>query len=193
LSERAIIAAKSVDVHDMNNIILNRIADETVTYKSIDSMMDQSEIVNFPTEFLNSLDVPGLPSHILNLKIRVAIILLRNINQPKLCNGTRLVVKKLMNNLIEATVLIGLHKDEDELLRRIPFISTDMVFKIKRLQLPIGLAFATTINKAQGQYLQMCGLNLENECFSRGQLYVACSRVGKPSLCLWRKRTNKKM
>lgn len=38
-----------------------------------------------------------------------------------------------------------------------------------------------TINKAQGQSLQVCGLNLENPCFSHGQLYVACSRVGKPS------------
>ena len=181
LSGRAILAAKNVDVHDMNNIILNRIAGETVTYKSIDSVMNQSEVVNFPTEFLNSLDVPGLPSHILNLKIGVPIILLRNINQPKLCNGTRLVVKKLMNNLIEATILIGPHKGEDVLLPRIPLIPTDMAFEFKRLQFPIRLAFAMTINKAQGQSLQVCGLNLENDCFSHGQLYVACSRVGKPS------------
>lgn len=181
LSERAILAAKNVDVHDMNNIILNRITGETISYKSIDSVMDENEVVNFPTEFLNSLDVPGLPSHILNLKIGVPIILLRNINQPKLCNGTRLVVKKLMNNLIEATILIGPHKGEDVLLPRIPLIPTDMPFEFKRLQFPIRLAFAMTINKAQGQSLQVCGLNLENDCFSHGQLYVACSRVGKPT------------
>jgi len=36
LNGRAILAAKNVDVHDMNNIILNRIAGETMTYKSID-------------------------------------------------------------------------------------------------------------------------------------------------------------
>ena len=37
-----------------------------------------------------------------------------------------------------------------------------------------------TIKKAQGQTM-ICGLDLENPCFSHGQLYVACSRVGKPS------------
>ncbi|XP_073990502.1 uncharacterized protein [Rhodnius prolixus] len=51
----------------------------------------------------------------------------------------------------------------------------------KRLQFPIRLAFAMSINKSQGQTMSICGLDLENPCFSHGQLYVACSRVGKPS------------
>lgn len=58
---------------------------------------------------------------------------------------------------------------------------TDMPFEFKRIQFPIRLAFTMTINKSQGQSLSVCGLNLENACFSHGQLYVACSRVGKPS------------
>jgi len=78
--------------------------------------MDQSEVVKIPTEFLNSLDVSRLTSHILKLKIEVLIILLRNNNQTELCNGRRLTVKKLMNNLIEATILIGSHKGEDVLI-----------------------------------------------------------------------------
>ena len=40
--------------------------------------------------------------------------------------------------------------------------------------------FAVTINKAQGQSLEMYGLDLDVDCFSHGQLYVVCSRVGKP-------------
>jgi len=39
--------------------------------------------------------------------------------------------------------------------------------------------FAMTINKTRGQPMQICGLDFENSCFSRGQLYVACSSVGK--------------
>jgi len=56
-----------------------------------------------------------------------------------------------------------------------------MPFEFKRLQFPVRLAFAMIINRAQGQSLQGCGLNLENPCFSHGQLYMACSIVGKSS------------
>ena len=86
-----------------------------------------------------------------------------------------------MNNIIEATILNGKFKGENVLLPRIPMFPTDMPFQFKRLQFPVRLAFAMTINKAQGQSLQVCGLDLENPCFSHGQLYVATSRVRKPS------------
>ena len=181
LSERAILAATNNDVNFINLKIQNGIPGEATTYKSIDTLMNQDEVVNYPTEFLNSLNLPGMPPHILTLKKGVPIILLRNINPPQLCNGTRLSVKNMMSNIIEATILNGKFKGEDVLLPRIPMIPTDMPFEFKRLQFPVRLAFAMTINKAQGQSLQVCGLDLENPCFSHGQLYVASSRVGKPS------------
>jgi ATP-dependent DNA helicase PIF1 len=83
-------------------------------------------------------------------------------------------------NVIEATIINNKYKGEDVLIPRIPMIPSDLPFTFKRLQFPVRLAFAMTINKAQGQSLQVAGLNLENPCFSHGQLYVACSRVGTP-------------
>ncbi|KAI8117900.1 hypothetical protein CVS40_10371 [Lucilia cuprina] len=44
----------------------------------------------------------------------------KNIDPPRLCNGTRLTVKKLMNNLIEATIVTGPYKGTNVLLPRIP-------------------------------------------------------------------------
>ncbi|AEE09607.1 putative DNA helicase [Cotesia vestalis bracovirus] len=181
MSERAILAAKNKDVDDLNNIIQNKIIGTMHSFKSIDCVTNEDEATNYPIEFLNSLDVPGLPPHNLRLKVGSVVIMLRNINQPKLCNGTRLVVRKLMNNVIYATIMIGKFKGEQVLIPRIPMIPTDMPFEFKRLQFPIRLAFAMTINKSQGQSLKVCGLNLEHSCFSHGQLYVACSRVGRPS------------
>lgn len=46
-----------------------------------------------------------------------------------------------------------------------------------RHQLPILPAFALTINKAQGQTLDIVGIHLYKQVFSHGQLYVAFTRV----------------
>jgi ATP-dependent DNA helicase PIF1 len=56
----------------------------------------------------------------------------------------------MMKNFIEATRLNGKFKGEDVLLPRIPMVPTDMSFEFKRLQFPVRLAFAMTINKSQG-------------------------------------------
>jgi ATP-dependent DNA helicase PIF1 len=50
-------------------------------------------------------------------------------------------------------------------------------FRLKRVQYPIKLADAITINKAQGQTLDRVGLFLKEDVFAHGQLYVALSRV----------------
>ena len=60
-------------------------------------------------------------------------------------------------------------------------IPPDSLIPLKYLQFPIRLAFAKTVNKSQGQTMTIYGLDLENPCFSHGQLYVACTRVGKTS------------
>ncbi|GFX56106.1 ATP-dependent DNA helicase [Trichonephila clavipes] len=181
LAERAILAAKNVDVDNFNLKIQMLLPGNLVSYKSIDTVCDDSEAVNFPTEFLNSLDLPGMPPHNLQLKVGSPIILLRNLNPPRLCNGTRLVIQKLMKNVIEARILNGKFRGENILIPRIPIIPTDVPIQFKRIQFPIRLAFAMTINKSQGQTMSVCGLDLRTPCFSHGQLYVACSRVGKPS------------
>ena len=109
--ERAILAAKNKDVNDLNFIIQNQIVGTLHSFKSIDCVTNEDEAINYPTEFLNSLDVPGLPPHNLQLKAGSVVIMLRNLNQPKLCNGTRLVIRKLMSNVIHATILKGKCKD----------------------------------------------------------------------------------
>ncbi|KAF7275400.1 hypothetical protein GWI33_011789 [Rhynchophorus ferrugineus] len=129
-------------------------------------------------EFLNSLELPRLPPHNLKLKVGSVVIMLRNINQPQLCNGTRLVVKKMQD---EATIIKGKYKEEDVLIPRTPMIPTDLPFDFKHLQFPVRLAFEMTINKSQCQWLEVCGINLEFPCFAHGKLYVVCSRVGNPS------------
>ncbi|XP_037928686.1 ATP-dependent DNA helicase PIF1-like [Teleopsis dalmanni] len=91
LQSRAILAAKNLDVDEINSKIQAMLPGNLISLKSIDTVVDENEIVNYPTDFLNSLDLPELPPHNLVLKVGSPIILLHNLNPPKLCNGTRLV------------------------------------------------------------------------------------------------------
>ncbi|XP_028030395.1 uncharacterized protein LOC114243194 [Bombyx mandarina] len=69
LAERAMLAAKNVDVDILNLKIQQLLPGDLVSYKYIDTVCDGTEAVNFPTEFLNSLDLPGMPPHNLQLKL----------------------------------------------------------------------------------------------------------------------------
>ena len=42
------------------------------------------------------------------------------------------------------------------------------------------LAYAMTINKSQGQSLEVVGISLQNDVFTHGQLYVALSQASNP-------------
>ncbi|KMQ89299.1 atp-dependent dna helicase pif6-like protein [Lasius niger] len=147
---------------------------------------DNAAIINdyllksFKGEEMN-LNPPGFPAHKLFLKVGTPVMLLRNLSPPKLCNGTRLRVKTLQRNVIEATVFTGCAKGESVFIPRIPLTPSDYPFEFKRLQFPLKVCFAMTINKSQGQSLKVAEIDLRESCFSHGQFYVACSRVSSPS------------
>ena len=54
---------------------------------------------------------------------------------------------------------------------------TDLPFQLRRVQFPIKLAYAMTINKRQGQSFDKVVIFPNRACFGHGQLYVAFSRA----------------
>ncbi|GFS45073.1 ATP-dependent DNA helicase [Trichonephila inaurata madagascariensis] len=101
-------------------------------YKSIDCILKYDEAVQYPIEFLISIQTPDLQAHNLILKVGAPIILIGNIDTPRLCNDTRLIVKMLMQHVIQATVLTGCAKGEDVLLsERIPIIPSENTITIQ--------------------------------------------------------------
>ncbi|XP_021991908.1 ATP-dependent DNA helicase PIF1-like [Helianthus annuus] len=176
---RAILSTKNDSVDEINNQMIEIFQGEEKVYYSFDEAEDDQR--NFyPVEFLNSLNVSGLPPHKLRLKIVCPIILLSNIDPSHgLCNGTRLICKGFMRNVIDAEIAVGQHAGKRVFLPRIPLtLSEDDMFpfKLKRKQFPIRLSFSMTINKAQGQTIPNVGIYLSDSVFSHGQLYVALSR-----------------
>ncbi|XP_019263781.1 PREDICTED: uncharacterized protein LOC109241497 [Nicotiana attenuata] len=96
-----------------------------------------------------------------------------------LCNGTRLIITKHGNQVIEAKVLAGQMAGQKVFIPRMTLTPSDarIPFKFQRRQFPIIVSFAMTINKSKGQSLSHEGLFLKKLIFTHGQLYVALSQV----------------
>lgn len=165
----------------INSQILVHVSGESREYLSINTVLEEGDATHYPVEFLDSLNTPGLPAHKIYLKVGVPIILLRNLSPPKLCNGTRLRVTNLQRNVIEAEILTGCGSGDVVFIPRIPIIPNNFPFTFKRVQCPVSLCYAMTINKAQGQTLSVAGVDLTFDCFSHGQLYVSLSRISNPN------------
>jgi ATP-dependent DNA helicase PIF1 len=83
----------------------------------------------------------------------------------------------LKKHLIEAEILTGSASGQIVYIPRISMITNEHPFEFKRVQFPIKLCFAMSINKAQGQAMKVTGIDISDPCFTRGRFDVAYSRV----------------
>ena len=183
LAERVILAARNDTVDNLNEQLLASMTDELFTSYSADALIDEGDAEIYATEYLNTVNLPTLPPHQLKLKIGAPVILLRNLSQSTgMCNGTRLRVARISQRVVECEILSGKYANNMVMIPRIPLApssTAELPFQFRRTQFPLRLAFAMTINKAQGQTLNHVGLCLTEPVFTHGQLYVALSRVTK--------------
>lgn len=183
LAKTAVLSARNIDVDEINCKAI-QLLDETTerVYSGIDSVenCDNGDINDaILPEYLNTLNPPHFPPHELRLRNDCIVMLLRNLSiNEGLCNGTRLQIMELSNNLLRCRILTGDKTGDIVFINRVTLYCENIFpFTFKRRQFPIKLAFAMTINKSQGQTFDKIGIDLRKDVFNHGQLYVAFSRV----------------
>lgn len=161
LQDRCILATLNDTVTSINTKVNSQTkAPETISF-SADSIivneketkLDQATIdERFPTEMVNSDTPSGFPVHMLSLKTGAPLLLLRNINSHLgLCNGTKLIIKSATQRVLDVQIVNGSRKGDRVFLPRIRFIdhSSELAYILIRVQFPVTLAYAMTINKVK--------------------------------------------
>ncbi|KAG1562125.1 hypothetical protein G6F49_001188 [Rhizopus delemar] len=180
--ERTIIASKNDLVDEINRYVLDQLPGNKISLFSVDRVTQEdstgSEGRQMPTKYLQSLSPDGLPPSVLELKVGMSVMILRNINLEKgLCNGTRVTVLSIGEFLLKVK-LPGVDGRVEVIPRfTLSTLENEYPFTLTRNQFPVRPSFAMTINKSQGQSLKIVGADLRLPVLTHGQLYVALSRV----------------
>ncbi len=180
---RAILSGTNANIQELNEKILDRLPGDAVELLSADSCVEDETDPDqrfVPTEILHNLSEPGVPNHSLKLKVGCICIVIRNLSfDDGLVNGSKVVIRSISTKLIAADLLRDGFPPKQVLFPRITFrFKPDgSSLTVRRRQFPLKLAYSLTFNKAQGQTLEKVGLDLRDDVFAHGQLYVALGRV----------------
>lgn len=90
-----------------------------------------------------------------------------------------MTIIRMVRWCIQVQILGGEFDGTRKILPRIKLSTTEgeLPFILTRKQFPIRLSFAMTVYMAQGQSLDVVGIDLREPAITHGQLYVALSRV----------------
>ena len=182
-ARRAILSGTNDNIDALNALVLDKLCGEKIELLSADSCVtDKADPENrfAPTEVLHTFSAPGVPQHRLVIKPGCVCILMRNLSfGDGLVNGAKVVIRNATNRIVEADLLREGSRPKRVSIPRILFKFQPMNSAITALrrQFPLRLAYSLTFNKSQGQTLERIGLDLRNDVFCHGQLYVALGRV----------------
>lgn len=88
LIERAILTPTNKAVGALNDEAVKRFPGDEHVYASADSAGNEEHAHAYPVEYLNTVEPPAFPPHLLRLKVGIPIMLLRNVNPAQgLANG----------------------------------------------------------------------------------------------------------
>jgi hypothetical protein len=123
LREHVILAPRNKEVSLINAMVLSYFLGTQINFLSVDFAKDTEVANTYPSKFFNTLEISGMPSHKLSFKIGAPMMLLCNLDPlAGLCNGTRLIVRRFMMQVVETKIVIGKRAGNVAFIPRIKFI-----------------------------------------------------------------------
>ena len=125
-NDSAILTPKNCD-YDVNSIAITKFSEETpiIHLYSADTVKNKDWTGNLnnnfcPTEFLNSININGLPLLKLELKQRALVMLFRNFDANSgLCNRTTMKIISITTKIFKVHITNGSHIGDCALISRI--------------------------------------------------------------------------
>lgn len=121
-----------------------------------------------------------VPDHEITLKVNDICLITRNLSSLGLASNTS--VRILSIHKFYILVVTMDKRKKTKLIPRIRFVfklKYASSFTLTRIQFPLRLAYAMTINRSQGQSIDFLLLDVTKDAFQHGQAYVAVSRIRK--------------
>jgi hypothetical protein len=126
-SECTILSTTNEEVDHLNEAVLQRFPGQAQVFHSADyiptteqSGEDNNSMLNYPVECLNKFNCSGLPLAKLALKPGCPIMVLRNPDTAHgVCNGSRGIVTRYRNRVLEVELITGEHAGEKIFIPRI--------------------------------------------------------------------------
>ena len=129
--------------------------DDLVSYKSIHTVCNANEAVNYPQNFWTHWICQACYHTFYNSKLDLRLFYFEIWIHYGCAKARDWSLKNWWT--LSKNILNGKFKGENVLLPRIPMIPTDVPIEFKRVQVPIRLAFTMTIIKLQSQMVSVCG------------------------------------
>lgn len=169
-----ILMAKRKDVEFVNQRELRAIVGETNTY-NIGRVGDLTSLKSACENELKYLENNIIADKTLVLKVGSQVMCVANLDMEgpfPIVNGSQGIVTSFVNKI----PMVKFNDGQTRLIGEHTWVSENYP-KLGVKQIPLILAWAITIHKAQGATLDLVELDAGNSIFECGQTYVALSRV----------------
>jgi hypothetical protein len=139
----------------------------------------------YTEEYMAMIGPKRVPPHLLQMKAGAKVMFMSNMSRKEaMMNGSQGIVLAIHSNFLITVLLVP--SGEVVSVRRRSYHWWNDGVRMKRVQFPLKLSYAMTINKSQGQTLRRVVVDLEHQPFTHGQAYVAIGRVcDRHSIAFW--------